>query len=658
MAEQTDGQVTIRFEPTGIETTAPVGSAVLDAALEAGVHINASCGGKGVCGKCRVIIEEGEVQGGISEKLSEQDREAGIRLACQATLANDVTIRITDESALNKDALKALASGPVQQATLIGAEELKAEDRYQPAVDKLFVQAQPATLADNRNDVDRLLLALKEKGEHRFAFEYEAIRELPGAWRDSEWQVTATVLRAVYTETGHNHIMRVEPGDTSSRNIAVAVDLGTTTVWAQLLDLNSGEVLGTEGDFNSQIGFGEDVITRIIYAGKPGGMRRLQDAAAKSINDVIKTLARNTGVDLDDISLCLLAGNTTMTQLFLEMDPKYIRLEPYVPTAAYYPPLRAEQFGLTLPDHVGLLVFPAVASYVGGDVVAGVMGTGMHKDERLTLFIDLGTNGEVVVGNKDWLACAAASAGPAFEGGGIKFGMRAAKGAIENFSVNPVTGEPAILTVGRALPKGICGSGLIATVASLFMSGMMDERGRFKLDHPSDRLREGEDGPEYVLVWAEDADGDRDITLTEPDVDNLLRAKGAMYAAYMTLLEGVGLSIQDLERVILAGGFGQSINLERAQIIGLMPELPLDRFTFVGNGSLLGTRLACMSNPLRAEVGEIVEKMTNFELSVAPGYMDNYTGSLFLPHTEGDRLFPEVTSRLKDARQALNAMKS
>ncbi len=658
MTEQTGKQVNIRFEPAGIETTAPVGSAVLDVALETGVHINASCGGKGVCGKCRVIIEEGEVQGGISEKLSEQDRESGIRLACQATLASDVTIRITDESALNKDALKALAAGPVQQATLIGAEELKSEGRYQPAVEKLFVQAQPPSLDDNRNDVDRLLFALKEQGERGFAFEYEAIRELPGAWRDSQWQVTATVLRAVYTKTGNNHILRVEPGDTSSRNIAVAVDLGTTTVWAQLLDLNSGEVLGTEGDFNSQIGFGEDVITRIVYAGKPGGMRRLQDAAAKSINDVIKTLARNTGVDLDDISLCILAGNTTMTQLFLDMDPKYIRLEPYVPTAAYYPPLKAEQFGLTLPDHVGLLVFPSVASYVGGDVVAGVMGAGMHKDERLTLFIDLGTNGEVVVGNKDWLACAAASAGPAFEGGGIKFGMRAAKGAIENFSVNPVTGEPALLTVGRALPRGICGSGLIAAVASLFMAGIMDERGRFKLDHPSDRLREGEDGPEYVLVWAQDAEGDRDIALTEPDIDNLLRAKGAMYAAYMTLLEGVGLSIQDLERVILAGGFGQSINLERAQIIGLMPDLPLERFTFVGNGSLLGTRLACMSNPLRAEVGEIVEKMTNFELSVAPGYMDNYTGSLFLPHTEGDRLFPSVSSRLKEARQALSTMNS
>lgn len=656
MSNQTNEQATIRFEPSGLEVKSQAGSALLDVALESGVHINASCGGKGVCGKCRVIIEQGEVEGGISEKLSQQDRDSGVRLACQAKLTGDVTVRITDESALNKDALIALASGPAQQATLAGAEELKAEGRYQPAVDKITVKAQPASLEDNRNDVDRLLLALKDQGEHHFTLEYEAIRELPGAWRDGDWQVTATVLRAVYTENGHNHILRVEPGNTSSRNIAVAVDLGTTTVWAQFIDLASGEVLGTEGDFNSQIGFGEDVISRIVYAGKPGGMRRLQEAAAKSINDVIKALARKVNLALDDISLCILAGNTTMTQLFLEMDPKYIRLEPYVPTAAYYPHFKAERFGLTLPDHVGLLVFPSVASYVGGDVVAGVMGTGMHKDERLTLFIDLGTNGEVVVGNKDWLACAAASAGPAFEGGGVKFGMRAAKGAIENFSVNPITGEPAILTVGRALPKGICGSGLIAAVASLFMAGIMDERGRFNLDHPTDRTREGEDGPEYVLVWAEDADGDRDITLTEPDVDNLLRAKGAMYAAYMTLLEGVGLSIQDLERVILAGGFGQSINLERSQIIGLMPEMPANQFTFVGNGSLLGARLACMSNSLRSEVGEIVEKMTNFELSVAPRYMDNYTGSLFLPHTEGSKLFPEVTGRLKIARQALKEM--
>jgi uncharacterized 2Fe-2S/4Fe-4S cluster protein (DUF4445 family) len=284
------------------------------------------------------------------------------------------------------------------------------------------------------------------------------------------------------------------------------------------------------------------------------------------------------------------------------------------------------------------------------------MGSGMHKDPRLTLFIDLGTNGEVVVGNQDWMACAAASAGPAFEGGGIKHGMRAAKGAIENFSVNPLDGEPAIITVGRAKPRGICGSGIIATVAGLLMTGLLDEAGKLNLDHPSERLREGEDGPEYVLAWAKATAIGRDITLTEMDVDNLLRAKGAMYAAYMTLMEGVGLSVTDLERVILAGGFGQSINIERSQMIGLLPEMPPEKITFVGNGSLLGCRLVAMSNQLRTEVGGIVDKMTNFELSVAPGYMDNYTSSMFFPHTEGKTLFPEAWSRLQEARRIMREM--
>ncbi len=434
------------------------------------------------------------------------------------------------------------------------------------------------------------------------------------------------------------------------------MDLGTTTVWAQALDLASGQILATEGDFNGQISYGEDVITRIIQAGKPGGLEKLQKAAADSINRVVAEALKTAGRDPRDVGLVVLAGNTTMTQLFLGMEPRYIRLEPYVPTAAFYPPVRARRFGLDLPEHAQLIAFPAVASYVGGDVVAGVLGVGMHKDPRLTLYLDLGTNGEVVVGNQDWMACAAASAGPAFEGGGIKFGMRATKGAIENFSVNPLTGEPALLTVGRAQPKGICGSGLIAAVAALLMAGILDESGHYNLEFPSERLRAGEDGPEYVLAWAKDTQIGRDITLTELDIDNLMRAKGAMYAAFVTLLEGVGLSIQEVERVILAGGFGQSINLERSILIGLMPELDPAKFTFVGNGSLLGARLVALSNPLRAEVAEIVDKMTHFELSVVPSYMDKYTASLFLPHTEGKRLFPQTWQRIAEARQALRSL--
>jgi uncharacterized 2Fe-2S/4Fe-4S cluster protein (DUF4445 family) len=643
----------VRFEPFGVEVEGRAGDRLLDLALEAGVHINASCGGEGVCGKCRVHVEEGAVEGGLSEKVNAEDAEAGVRLACQSTLAGDVTVRIPVDSALDKVGLQALASGSAQAATLIGAEDLRQEGRFDPALAKVAVNATPPSLEDNRNDVARLLAELKEAGEHSFVFDFEAIRDLPNAWRDGDWTVTTTITRPVDRETGRNHVIRVEPGDTTASNLAVAIDLGTTTVWAQLIDLHSGEILGTEGDFNEQISYGEDVISRIVHSGKPGGLETLQQAAARSINKVLKQLAKRTGANLHEVSLATLAGNTTMTQLFLGVEPKYLRLEPYVPSAAYYPPVKAADFGLELPDHVSTLIFPAVASYVGGDVVAGVMGVGMHRSEALTLFIDMGTNGEVVVGNQDWMACAAASAGPAFEGGGIKFGMRAAKGAIENFSVDPFSGEPALITVGHAKPRGICGSGLIAIVASLLMAGIIDERGRFQLEHPSDRLREGEDGPEYVLAWAEDTAIGRDISLTEPDVDNLMRAKAAMYAAYMTLLEGVGLTIHDLERVILAGGFGQSINLERAILIGLLPELPLDRFIFVGNGSLLGARLVAMSNPLRTEVGSIVDQMTNFELSVAPGYMDNYTGSQFLPHTEAKTLFPEAYQRLIEAREAI-----
>jgi uncharacterized 2Fe-2S/4Fe-4S cluster protein (DUF4445 family) len=647
----------VRFDPLGKVAEAEVGDNLLDTALVCGVHINASCGGLGVCGKCRVTITEGEVEGGVSEKLSQEDRDKGVRLACKASITGDVVVEIPVESAMDKAALKALAGGSAQVAKPMGAEELKEQGRFAPALTKLVLTAPEPTLDDNRNDVKRLLDTLKEMGESHFVLDFEAIRRLAGAWRNGEWTVTVTILRPIH-ETGRSRILRVEPGDTTDNNLALAIDLGTTTVWAQLLDIATGEILGTEGGFNSQISHGEDVITRIIAAGKDGGLRTLRDAAASSINSVIQSLFKRLDREINDVNLACLAGNTTMTQLFLEMNPKYIRLEPYVPTAAYYPPVNASQFGLSMADHTQLVVFPAVASYVGGDVVSGVLGVGMHKDPRLTLFLDMGTNGEVVVGNQDWLACAAASAGPAFEGGGIKFGMRASAGAIENFSVNPVTGEPGIVTVGRQLPKGICGSGLIACVASFIMAGLIDESGKFNLDHPSPRVREGEDGPEYVLAYAEETQVGRDITLTEIDIENLMRAKGAMYAAYTALLEGVGLSIHDLERVVIAGGFGQSLNIERAIIIGLLPELPPDKFTFVGNGSLLGTRLVCLSNPLREEVGGIVDACTNFELSVHPGYMDYYTSSMFLPHTEAKTQFPEVYSRIQEAKEALKKVKN
>jgi uncharacterized 2Fe-2S/4Fe-4S cluster protein (DUF4445 family) len=299
---------------------------------------------------------------------------------------------------------------------------------------------------------------------------------------------------------------------------------------------------------------------------------------------------------------------------------------------------------------VTALLFPQVSSYVGGDIVAGVMGSGMAHEDALTLYMDIGTNAEIVIGNKDWLVCAACSAGPAFEGGGIKMGMRAAKGAIEDFSIDSVTYEPMNITIGNVRPRGICGSGLITMIATMLEMGVISSNGKFNRDLDTPRIREMDGVYEYVLAWKDVSGTDRDIVITEIDIDNLIRAKGAMYSGCMTLLKEVGLSIQALDRIILAGGFGSSVDLEKCMVIGLLPEIDPDKVTFLGNGSLLGARMSSLTNRIRSDVGNTLSRMTNFEFSETPSYMDNYIAALFLPHTDV-ALFPRLKQRLDERKK-------
>ena len=340
-----------------------------------------------------------------------------------------------------------------------------------------------------------------------------------------------------------------------------------------------------------------------------------------------------------------------MTQLMLKVNPRYIRRAPYVPAATIYPPFKARELGMELGDHVTALVYPCISSYVGGDIVAGVMGSGIYRSDLLTLFLDVGTNAELVIGNKDWLACAACSAGPAFEGGGIKFGMRAAKGAIEDFSLDPISFEPMIMTIGNVRPRGICGSGLITMVATLFETGVINNLGKFDRDLDTPRIRENEGVYEYVLAWKDETQIDRDIALTEIDIENLIRAKGAIYSGCMTLLNEVGMGVQDVEQIVLAGGFGSYVDLEKAMVIGLLPEIDHHKVTFIGNGSLLGAKMSSLTNRIRLDVSDVTKKMTNFELSDTNSYMDQYIAALFLPHTDLNQ-FPNLKSRL-DARMSL-----
>ncbi len=643
----------VYFAPHAREIDVQAGTTLIRAALEAGVHINASCGGTGVCGKCRVLVEEGELQGGVNEKLSEADQAKGYRLACQATVASDVKIRVPVESEMDAAVLNAQAS-PRRTAHIrqVDLQDFKEKGLFLPPVEKRYLAMHPPSAEDNVSDVTRVVNTLKlDHDEHRLEVGFYLIRKVADVLREQDFKATVTLARPVH-EDGKTGVINIQAGDTTARNYAVAMDVGTTTVYGQILDLNSGEVQAEYGDFNAQMSYGEDVINRIVHAEKGNGLEELTTAVLKTINNVIQRIMKKAAVDPEDISTITLAGNTTMTQLLLKLNPRYIRRSPYVPVCTLFPPIKAHELGIDLGDHVLALVYPSISSYVGGDIVAGVMGSLMYRAEEIILYVDIGTNAEIVIGNKDWMACAACSAGPAFEGGGMKFGVRAEKGAIEDFSVDPLTLEPMILTIGQKKPIGICGSGLITMVAVMFEFGIIDNRGKFNRDLQTDRIRETDGIWEYVLAWSEETDIGRDVVLQEPDIDNLIRAKGAIYSGCLTLLSEIGLAIGDLDRILVAGGFGSYVDLEKAMTIGLLPEMDPDKITYVGNGSLMGAKMSSLNNRIRRDVTEVTKKMTNFELSETNSYMDNYIGSLFLPHTNLDQ-FPRLEERLKKRKQQM-----
>ncbi len=639
----------ITFNPYGLTIEVEEGENLLRAALGAGVHINASCGGEGVCGKCRILLESGELDSTRSGLLSDEDWDLGYRQACQSRIITDVVVRIPPESLLDRRTLTRRRTGVGLRPSPIDIAALKAEGLYNPAFKKRFVKLSSPTLADNVNDLSRLEGGLAHQhAVESLTLDFFLLRKLARVMREQDFQVTATLdfSRRRYRSP---HMTNVEAGDTTQRHFAVAVDIGTTTVWVQLLDLARGEILGHAADYNSQMSYGDDVITRIVFSQKEQGLHKLQRSVVSTINHVMHRLLKQHKLGVDEISHMTVAANTTMTHLFYGIDPKYIRLSPYTPAAGSIPLLRARDLGLEVPDHVFVYSVSSVSSYVGGDIVSGVLASGLYKEPKLTLFIDIGTNGEIVIGNHQWLACAACSAGPAFEGGGIRFGMRATQGAIEEATVNPNTFEPMILTIGMVKPKGICGSGLINLLAGLMDSGLVLPNGKFRDDLNTPRVRLGDSGREYVVAWAEDTQGDQDMVLSEADIDNLMRAKGAMFAGYITLLESVGLRLQDLEQVILAGAFGNFVNIDNAIAIGLLPDLPRDRYHFVGNASLLGATLLAFSREMLKEERRVAEMMTNFELSETPGYMNQYIAALFLPHTQ-EEYFPSVSERLKAAK--------
>ncbi len=632
----------IRFLPDNITIEVEDQENILTAAAAAGIYIPAACGGEGVCGKCRIHLESGEVKTTHGAGLGETEYRQGIRLACTSRVISDLAVRIPETLQADGKALtcRPKSTRPLSArtlASLVGIWETS------PPVRKIALQLTPPTLADNVSDMQRLLRGITQALPDRPEPQYdhtELLKELPFLLREAGWLVTVILLQGKHAEDPCT-IIAVEAGDTTDRLYGLACDIGTTTVCGQLIDLNTGAIIAESMSYNTQVACGTDIISRIIYSLRNRGLKTLQGKVISTINNVIEDVCRKATISPSDISYIMTAGNTVMAHLLLGISPKFIREAPYVPAMSIFPLTRAAELGIMAHPSVRIYLYPCVSSYVGGDIVAGVHACRIHESKEISLFIDIGTNGEIVVGNRDWLVCAACSAGPAFEGGGIRFGMRASTGAIENCHIHPESLEPMIVTIGNTLPRGICGSGLIAIVAELLATGIIDQRGKFSrnLSHP--RIRQGVDGWEYVLVWSHDSLPGEDITLTEIDLDNLIRAKGALFAGYQTLLESVGLGFSDLDRVILAGNFGAHIDLERAIAIGLLPDLDRDRFFYLGNASLLGCRISLTDHHRFMERIQVRSLMTNIELSDSPGFMDHYVAALFLPHTDMG-LFPSA----------------
>jgi uncharacterized 2Fe-2S/4Fe-4S cluster protein (DUF4445 family) len=629
----------VTFIADSVAVDVPHGENLLRAAMAADVHITAPCGGGGTCGKCRMIIESGSVRTRPSSRLSAEEQDKGYVLACVSEVVEDIEVSIPPEA--RPGAAPTSADTRRVPNAILSAEE-RAErvpeiDDEPPVLTRVLRLDEPS-LTDNASDLTRVQHALRRTHSIEDAHvSLDTVRSLPGALREGEWDVSVFIAQDC---DGTSRVCGFLPGTVEGTTYVAAVDVGTTTIEVALVDVSTGEVVAQGAEYNDQVALGEDVITRVIAGSSDEGLADLQDRVAATIARIMDDFCKRMPLDATQISCYVAAGNTVMTQLLLGVTPENIRSTPYVPAATSFPWTDAASVGL--PGHPGtqLITMPCPASWLGGDIVAGVLASGMPWSDHLTLLVDIGTNGEIVLGNKDWLVACSCSAGPAFEGAGISHGMRAAKGAIEQVRIDAETLEPMILTIAGSEPIGICGSGLIDCVSELFLSEAIGRDGLFAREN-ADRIRESDTGREYVLVWAEESGIDGDIVISETDIENLMRAKAAIHSGIEVLLESVDVTIEQVDEVIVAGGFGHYLDLEQVTTLGMVPEIPAERYRFIGNASLLGAELAARSQTMLAKAQEIAEMVTYIELSVNASFMDMYVSSLFLPHTDLT-LFPKT----------------
>ncbi len=619
----------IHFQPLGRKTRPRPGAILLDLANDAGVSIESICSSMGRCGKCKVIVRSGSSHLNIvndSEKQAIRDIDliAGMRLACQAKIVTEgnIVIEVPEESRRGTQRLQAA-----------GRERIT---KLKPAFMKIVLDIPPATLRDIRADDDRLLEELSKKVRTAAKFSSGVHKSIPRAIRDDSWRVSVTIFRG-------KEIVRLEPGDTTDELYGVAVDIGTTKVVAYLVNLQDGTVMATEMMPNPQIAFGEDVMSRITFATREkDGDAKLQKSILDGVNKLLRRLSDRSGVDRDAILEVFVVGNTAMHHMFFGIPANHLATAPYAPAVRTAMSVNSAQQGIDIYPFGKVSSLPNIAGFVGADAVAGLISSGLYRDKHIGMMIDIGTNTEIIAGNRERLISCSCASGPAFEGAHIGSGMRASTGAIERVWIDPSDWNVKISTVDDTPPRGICGSGIVDAISEMFKTGIIDSSGRINDSRQSLRVRKnGEGMSEFVLAFADDAETDHDIAVTQHDVQEIQLAKAAIFTGISTMVRKLGIRCVDIGRVYAAGAFGTYIDASSAITIGMYPDVPVDRIRFIGNSAGAGARMALKSTSIRDLADRLSKKVEYVELAAEKDFQKEFAKAMFIPHRDMS-VFPSV----------------
>ena len=631
---------TVTYYPWDKSRDTPLGTSLLETADDAGISIESLCGGEGLCGTCKVIVEDGE--GCLSEVtdadellLSDDQLADGYRLSCRATVETGCDVDVTVPSVSQNTGGVVLTEGTELEVDL------------DPAVRQYHLKLDEPTLENNDADLERLFEGLAAGYDLAVDdIDHYVHRELPNCLREQTVEGQLEVTATVYDD---REIIDVTPG-LNETMYGLAVDIGTTTLAVYLLDLRTGDTVAVSSRLNPQSKFGGDIMTRVRYRRKEeNGREELQTAIVEGVNDCIDEVTTEAGIEPGDVYEAVFVGNTAMHHLFLGIEPSHVAGSPYI--AANHGPVevKARTLGVDINPAGYLYWLPISGGWVGPDKVSVLLVSGHYKRDEMTVCIDIGTNGEISVGNAEQLWTTSAPAGPALEGAEITHGVRAQEGAIDHMSFDPETAEPDWGTIGDAVPNGICGSGVIDAVAGMFEVGLIDQRGKFRkevLDHP--RVRKNEDDVvEYVIVPDEESSVDGDIVLTQNDIREIQMAKAAIQGGTLVLMEELG--IEEVDRVVLAGGFGNYIDPESARMLGLYPDTDIEAVESLGNAAGVGAQLVLLDRSARDEVQRIVEEIEYFEIAGTDVFQENFLESMYVPHQQLDR-YPRIKSHIESIR--------